>query len=112
MTFLLVSPVILSAILFAAHCLRSGLLPLALLALLLPLLLIFRRIWAARVCQIFLVLAALEWTRTLIVLVGARQADGQPWLRLFIILGTVVVFTAGSALVLNHKSLRKRYGQS
>ncbi|MHC4213593.1 MAG: hypothetical protein ACYSWP_09505 [Planctomycetota bacterium] len=95
-------PVILSGLLLGAHFMRTGLFPLVVLSLTFPLLLLFRRGWAVRIVQIFLVLGALEWVRTLIVLVGERRGAGQAWTRLAIILGVVAVFTGCSALVLRY----------
>jgi len=111
MTVLRLLPVVLSALLLGAHFLRTGLIPVVILAVLFPALLFFRRAWAARLVQIMLVLGALEWVRTLLILVAARQAVGQPWSRLAMIIGLVVVFTAGSALLFSFcRSLRIMYG--
>ena len=103
-------PIVLSALLLGAHFFRAGLSPLVVFALLFPGLLLFRRVWAVRLVQIILVLGALEWVRTLLILVGERRADGQPWGRLAIIIGLVAVFTGCSALLFCCRSLRKRYG--
>ena len=102
-------PVILSGLLLGAHFMRTGLFPLVVLSLGFPVLLLFRRPWAARLVQIILVLGALEWVRTLMVLVGQRRTAGQAWTRLAIILGLVAVFTGCSALVFSCGSLKKRY---
>lgn len=111
MTVLRFIPVVLSALLLGAHFLRAGLIPIALLSLLFPSLLFIRRAWAARFVQIILALGAFEWIRTLLVLVAERQAEGQPWYRLAIILGLVVAVTAGAAMVFSFcRSLRKTYG--
>ena len=90
--------VFLSALLLAAHFLRAGDLPLVLLALLVPALLWVRRPWAPRVVQAALGLGALEWVRTLWAALAQRQAAGEPWLRMALILGGVALFTALSAL--------------
>lgn len=111
MNILRLLPIVLSALLLGAHFLRAGLIPLVVLALLFPALLLFRRAWATRLVQIILVLGALEWVRTLLVLVAERRADGQPWSRLAIIIGLVAVFSGSSALLFSCcRSLRKRYG--
>ena len=91
-------PVLLSALLIAAHFLRAGDWALVLLALLAPALLWVRRPWAPRAVQVLLLLASLEWVRTLVDNVGQRQAAGTPWLRMALILGTVALATALSAL--------------
>ena len=102
-------PVIISGLLLSAHFLRAELFPLVVLSLAFPALLLLKRPWAARLVQIILVLGALEWIRTLLVLVGQRRTAEQPWTRLAIILGLVAVFTGCSALVFCWASLKKRY---
>lgn len=109
MNILKLLPIIMSAVLLGAHFYRAGLIPLVVLSLLYPVLLFFRRVWAVRLVQIILVLGALEWVRTLLILVGERRAEGQPWARLAIIIGLVAVFTGCSALLFCCRSLRKRY---
>lgn len=104
-------PVFLSATLLSAHFLRTGPIPIAVVALLFPAILFFKRAWSARLVQLILVLSAVEWVRTLLHFVAERRVFGQPWIRLAIILGLVAVFTGGSALVFSFsRSLRKRYG--
>jgi len=103
-------PMLFSVMFLAAHFLRTGPMILALLCLIVPLTLFVRRIWALRLVQIFLLLGAAEWVRTLIVLVRDRQAQGEPWLRLVIILGAVAAFTAGAAFILQAKKVRSHYG--
>lgn len=107
--FLQLLPVILSALLLAAHFLRDGALPLVALSALLPFLLLIRRPWAARIVQIALAAGAVLWWQTLTEFVAMRQAFGQPWTRLAIILGVVVLFTLGSAFVFYLPALRQRY---
>jgi hypothetical protein len=102
----------LALILFAAHVFRAfGPWP-AVVALSLPGLLLVRAPWAARTLAITLGLAALEWLRTLMVLASARGADGLPWLRLAIILGVVIVLTAGAIFVLRSAPIRRYFGMS
>ena len=109
MNVLRLLPVILSVLLLGVHFLRLGLIPLAVLALQLPVLLLFRQVWVARLMQIILILGALEWVRTLFILVAERCTDGQPWGQLAIIIGLVAVFTGCSALLFYCSSLKKRY---
>jgi hypothetical protein len=74
---------------------------------------LFKRAWAVRFTQLFLVLGAIEWVITLIHLVAERRVCGQPWIRLGIILGFVILFTGGSAFIFSLSSaLRSRYGMS
>jgi len=102
-------PVFLSALLLAAHFFRAGMYPLVVASLTFPFVLLFPRRWSACLVQVALVLGAIEWVRTLLNLVTIRQAVGQPWMRMAIILGSVAVFTAASALVFGFGSLKKRY---
>ena len=78
-------------------------------AWLLVALLAWPRAWAARLVQGALVLGAAEWLWTAAVLIQQRQALGQPWLRMSLILGAVALFTAGAALVFRHPGLRARH---
>jgi hypothetical protein len=70
---------------------------------------LMRKSWVARLVQAVLVIGGVEWIRTLLVLVKMRQAAGDPWERLALILGGVALFTVCSALVFRFKSLRERY---
>jgi hypothetical protein len=109
LNLLLLTPVILSLLLLAAHFWRAGLVPLALTCALLPLLLLVRRPWLPRLMQLVLVLGALEWLRTLYMLAAERLAFGQPVLRMAIILGSVAVVTVLSGWAFSSASLQKRY---
>jgi hypothetical protein len=109
MNFFRSAPVWLSFLLLGAHFFRGGTLLLAAACAVLPLLLFLRRAWVARLAQVLLVLGGLEWLRTLIALAMRRQAAGEPWLRLAVILGVVAVFTLASALVFQARALRRRY---
>lgn len=90
-------PVVLSALLVAAHFLRTGSMGLVLVCLLVPVLLFVRRAWAVTLVRVYLVLATLEWLRTLSNNVAERLAVGEPWLRMALILAAVAAFTAMSA---------------
>jgi hypothetical protein len=109
MKVLLYIPIILSLIVFAAHFLRSGCLPVAAGALGLIALLGVRRPWVARLVQIVLVVGALEWVRTLMSLAMARSRQGEPFLRMTVILGVVAAVTFGAALLFQGKTLRRIY---
>jgi len=105
-------PVILSAVLMAAHLSRHGSLLLALLVLCAPLLLLVRRAWVPVCMQVLLALAALEWVRTGVALGRERLARGEPWLRMAIILVAVAGVTALSTLVFRLPAVRNRYEAS
>ncbi len=91
-------PVVLSALLLAAHFYRSRSLALVAISLAVPLLLLAKERWSARAVQASLVLGALEWVRTLAFFAGQRMEVGRPWGRLAVILGVVALLTALSAL--------------
>jgi hypothetical protein len=103
---LLLTPVVLSFLVLAAHYYRGAAVTNPTLAILLviaclaaPSLLVVRRAWAVRVVQVLLIAGALEWLRTLVVLIGVREQMGRPWTAAAIILGSVAAFTLASAAV-------------
>ena len=75
----------------------------------LPGLLLIRRAWVARLMQVVLTLGALEWARTLVVLAMRRSEQGEPFLRMTLILGAVVAVTVISALLFETKRMRRLY---
>lgn len=93
-------PLGLSAILLAAHFLRSGNIGLVVLCLTAPLILMTRTRWSLIVVQALLVVAAGEWIRTALLIAQERAASGAPVVRMFTILGTVAALTLFAALPL------------
>ena len=110
MIALRLAPVALAAALLAAHFYRAGALVPLLATVVAAALLFVRRPWAARGLQAGLVVGALEWLRTLALLVQARQATGQPYLRLALILGAVALATALAALAFRSHAVRAHFG--
>ena len=102
-------PVFMSALLMAAHFLRLESFILAGVSLAVPLLLFIPKRRAAQAVQFCLILASLEWCRTLYNLAQQRIATGMPWLRLAVILGAVALFTGISACVFYMQPLKLRY---
>ena len=100
----------LALVLLAAHFLHAGLWLPATLALLLIGLLAVPRPWAARVLQLVLALATVEWLLTAVVRAQMRMAHDEPYLRLAVILGAVAIFTAIAAAVFQHRVLKARFG--
>jgi len=111
MMILRLSPVLLSALLLAAHFSRHGMLPFSVLSLAFLLLLLFRRPWVPLLVQAVLILGALEWIRTLVTIARQRQAAGDDWLRMAMILGCVAAVTLASTLVFKSPKVRERYEQ-
>jgi hypothetical protein len=105
-TFLRALPVFLSALVLAAHFFRSRQLALVAVSIALPLFLLVRKRWSARVVQAGLVIGALEWVRTLAFFAGQRMDVGRPWGRLAVILGAVAALTALSALAVRVPPVR------
>ena len=103
-------PLILSALLMAAHFLREGHLTLVGVSLLAPALLFVRRRWSLVSVQVLAYVGAGIWVYTASVLVGQRMAAGMPWIRMGLILGGVALFTAVSGLLLNGRLVRECYG--
>lgn len=100
----------LSLLLLAAHFFRLGLAPLTALCVALTGLLFLRRPIAARVLQVVLAIGALEWLRTAWSLASARQAAGQPYARLLLILAVVACVTAAAVLLLRSPLARRHFG--
>jgi len=106
---LLLTPTVLTLVVLAAHFSRHDvpLLPWVFLAL--PLVLLVRRPWVPRLFQIVLIVGAIEWLRTTVVLMGQRMDAGEPWLRMAVILVVVALVAAGSALLLGTARVKRRY---
>lgn len=109
MNFVRLTPVFLSTLILAAHFSRADNLPMIVIAVIAPAILLVRRPWVARAFQVALVFGALEWVKTMIAIAAQRQALGEPWLRMAVILGAVALVTASSALVFQSKALKTRY---
>lgn len=108
---LLLVPVLISALLAAAHFLRAGNLVMVLICCAAPLLLLVRRTWATRLLQLLLVAGAIVWLLTLWGIIQERQEEGRPWTASAVILGSVALWTAGSALIFFIPLMRRHYCQ-
>ena len=93
-------PAVLAFLVFGAHLVREGHPGLVAVPLAAAALCFVPRAWAAWTAKILLVLAALEWARTLVALARWRIASGEPYLRMALILGGAALFTAGAAWLL------------
>ena len=110
MTFLRLLPPILATWLLAAHWSYHALPWLVYPTLALPLLFLVRRPWVPRFYARLVMLASLEWVRTLVITVQERAGADEPWLRYAIIMIAVAVFTLLTALPLRSAALRRTYG--
>ena len=97
---------VVSLLVLGAHFLRGGSVIFVALSTVALALLGVRRRWAVRVVQTILLLGAVEWVRSLVQLAAWRVETGQPATRLVVILGSVALFTALSALVFRTMRLR------
>lgn len=104
-----VIPVILAAILLAAHFLRSySLLPMT-LCLLAPFLLLVRKRWSLLTIQLSTIPAALIWLLTLYGIIQQRIFEGRSWTASAIILGVVAAFTFFAGWLLNSPAIKEHY---
>ena len=102
-------PVILAGLIFSAHLLRFyGPFP-ALLSLLFMVLLTIRNAWIRRVWQVYLFFATLVWIRVTVGFVRYRLAAGEPWLRLLIIMGLIVILTIVAIVWFEKKKVKEFY---
>jgi hypothetical protein len=109
MNILRLLPVILAFGLLAAHFSRANMPSAVIVTLITPFLLLVRKPWIARSIQVLLLIGAVEWIRSMLGYIQVRKEIGEDWGRLAIILVTVALLTACSALVFRGKSLKKRY---
>lgn len=99
MSFLRILPAQFSLLLITAHFMRLGFPMLLVLPLMVLLMLGLLVPWSQFRAILTLPLAvySIIWALTTWNLVGARLAEGQPWMRLAAILSAVTLFTAWSA---------------
>lgn len=106
------APAGLATLVLGAHFLRQGNVLVVAVCLAVFALLFVRRPWVPAVVAGFLVLATLEWVRTLVTLVAEREAQGEPTGRMVAILGSVAGITAASMLAFLSRPVRERYAPS
>jgi len=102
-------PLILASLLLGAHFLRTGNLVLAAICVLLPLLLFIKRRWSWLIVQMFTYVGVAIWGYAAFNIVQQRIYWGMPWIRVVLILGAVVAFTAWAGLLLNASKVKERY---
>lgn len=102
-------PIILTAILLAAHFLRSySLLPMT-LCLMAPFLLFIKQRWSLLTLQLLTIPAALIWLVTLSGIIQQRIFEGRSWTASAIILGGVALFTLFAGWLLNSPQLKEKF---
>jgi hypothetical protein len=109
MTALLLTPTVLSVLIFCAHLFRAGfvlLIPPLLISLGL---LIYRSGAVARFFQLLLLAISGVWIFTAFQLGTRRMEQGEPWLRMALILGGVAVFALFAAALWESETLLRRY---
>ncbi len=109
MTFLLLLPTLLSWLVFCAHLFRVGMLPLLPFVLPLPLLLFVKHGLVARLFQLLLFFIAAQWILVAVFSATHRAEDGQPWMRLVLILSGVALFAFFAAACFEAPRLQRRY---
>lgn len=100
---------VLAYLLAGAHFLRAGDLTLVAAALVLLGLLAARRAWVVHLSRLALFISALVWLHTLVGMAATRYTMDMPFLRLSVILGTVILLTGGAIFVFSHPRLRCYY---
>ncbi len=106
--FLKILPIILCFLLLAAHFGRANLLILQIFSILIPFLLFWKTKIVAIIIQSCLILAGIEWIRTAVYYARIRIENGEPWLRLAIIIGSVVILNFATIVVFRTKSMKER----
>ena len=102
-------PIILAAILLAAHFLRSyNLFPMA-LSLVAPFLLLIRNRWSLLTLQLSTIPAALIWLLTLYGIIQQRIFEGRSWTASAIILSLVAAFTLFAGWLLHAPQVKDEF---
>lgn len=97
-------------LILAAHFLRMGAMSGVLVCLALPAVAALTRArWALRCLQALLLLGGMSWMVTALRLAEQRRADGDPWLRMALILGTVAALSVLAAALLNRRSVLESF---
>jgi hypothetical protein len=104
-------PLALASILMAAHFLRGGSLELALVSILVPFLLLIRKMWSLIVVQLSAYAAAAIWLFTTADVIRDRMMVATPWTLSAIILGSVALFTMFAGLLLNSPRVKEKYSR-
>ncbi|MBK7645171.1 MAG: hypothetical protein IPJ19_19350 [Planctomycetes bacterium] len=109
MTFLLLLPTILSLLVFCGHLLKNGLMLFVPPVALLLLLLFVKHGFIARFFQFLLMLISIQWLLVALFSAVKRSEEGQPWVRMVLILSGVAVLAFVAAALFESARLRERY---
>ncbi|MHB9026415.1 MAG: hypothetical protein ACYC7E_19935 [Armatimonadota bacterium] len=110
MTFFMLLSAALSALLLGAHFFRDGNTFFTLVYVAMFFLLFWRHPWSARIVQAALIVGVVEWVKSAMALMHERQAAGEPYTRMLIILGAVAAFTLVSAILFETGRLQRHFG--
>jgi hypothetical protein len=99
----------LSAILLAAHFLRTFTILPMLLCLAAPFLLLIKKRWSLLIIQALTVLAAMIWLFTLNGIIQQRLQEGRSWIASGIILGVVAGYTLLTGWLLESPLVKEKY---
>lgn len=108
-TFFKFFAIILCFILMAAHLSRADMIMLSIISLLFPFILLWKHKISAITVQIALGLFGLEWIRALVYYARIRVENGEDWLRLALILGTVAIINFATILVYRTRYMKEKY---
>ncbi len=104
-----ISLLALSAILIAAHFLRTSSFIPILICLAAPFLLFIKKRWSVLVVQALTVVAAATWLLTLYGIIQERIFVGRSWTASAIILGVVAGYTLLTGWLLNSPIVKEQY---
>jgi hypothetical protein len=107
--FFHILPLILSALLLAAHYLRSYSLIQVVLCLAAPFLLLIKRRWSLVVLQTLCTAAAFIWLYALYGIIQQRIQEGRSWMVSGIILVLVAIFNLLAGWLLNSRIVKDKY---
>lgn len=107
----LLLPLFVAVLLFAAHVMRYHGLTWGLLVFLLVFSLLVRHSWVPKLWQFLVVVSLIEWTRTTVHLVRMRINLEMPYTRLLLIMAGVILFNVAVVYTLGNRKLRVYYSK-
>ena len=110
--FVRLLPVLFSTLLISAHFMRAYGNLIGSLFLLLLFTLFIRKTWIIRLWQVLLSLAAITWVFTTINLVNLRIEMQEPWIRLMLILGVIILLTIFSIFWMENSKIKNHFYQN